>query len=128
MKMFGFGKKSKSDFESAADSRYRPMWYAVQEERDRLEECVEKVIVCNGVISLYPDGPDKKAAEYDAMQARRSLLCAIGAYDGRRNELREWYKVNKNDLCALAHWDAFRWRTSHELIEEFYKNFFKKRA
>lgn len=126
--MFGFNKKNKPDFERAADTHYRPMWYAVKDERDRLEKCVEKVIVCNGVVDLYPDGPDKKTAEYDAKQARHLLLCAIGAYDCRRNELREWYKANKNDLCALANWDAMRWPESHRLIEDFYKNFFKKRA
>ena len=125
--MFGFKKKNEPQ-ESWADRQYRPLYDEMFTARRRLDECVDAVIIKSGVVDLYPEGPDKEAAKKTAEAARHSLLCAIGYFDGRRRDLREFYDKHKGDLVVLAHWDAYRWKDSHTYIEYEYENFLKKRG
>lgn len=88
-----------------------------------LEKRVEKVIICNGVIDLYPEGADKEAAKRDAEKAKELLLCAIGRYDGIVNQ----YNAALTSTCritTLAYMPIPP--NSHTLIEDYYKKFYKR--
>ena len=88
-----------------------------------LAERVEKVIICNGVIDLYPEGADKEAAKRDAEKAQRLLLCAIGRYDDIVNQ----YNDALTYTCRNTTLDYMPiYSNSHALIENYYKNFYKR--
>lgn len=89
-----------------------------------LEKRVEKVIICNGVIDLYPEGADKEAAKRDAEKAKELLLCAIGRYDGIVNQ----YNAALTRTCrntTLAYMPIPP-GSSHALVEDYYKKFYKR--
>lgn len=90
-----------------------------------LEERVEKVIICNGVIDLYPEGADKEAAKEQAEKAKRLLLCAIGRYDDIVNQYNDALKdIRRN--TTLNYMPILENGSSHALIENYYKNFYKR--
>lgn len=98
-----------------------------QEARDakfRLMSAAENVIVANGVVDLYPKGADKDHAIEDAEARKYSLLCAIGAYDGRVQEYRDLLK-REGAREATTGWTN-EFCTSHQVIEIVYRNFWKK--
>lgn len=116
-----FGKKEKkfNPYENHADELLYELW----DVERHLEECVEKSIARIGVVSLYPDGPDRRKALSDADEAKHSLLVAIGAFDTSRMVYNDY--VNKHQ----ENFDNPRkpWKhTSHETIERVYKNFYKR--
>lgn len=82
-----------------------------------LEDAVKRTIIKQGVVTLYPAGPDRDAAQKEAEAAKRFLLCRIGAYDARRQELADYAKT-KNTGCTAA--------TSHDIVEKAYEEFYKK--
>lgn len=82
-----------------------------------LKAAVKRAIIKQGVITLYPVGPDKDAAQKEAEAAKRFLLCCIGTYDARRQELADYAEKN-NTGCIAA--------TSHDIIEKAYEEFYKK--
>lgn len=88
-----------------------------------LEERVEEVIICNGVIDLYPEGADKEAAKKKAEKAKELLLCAIGRYDGIVNQYNDAL-VSTGRNTTLDYMPIYP--NSHALIEDYYKNFYKR--
>lgn len=84
----------------------------------------ERVIIANGVIDLYPEGADKARAIEDAEARKHSLLCAIGAYDGRMQEYNDLLK-REGAREITANWTN-NFSTSHKIIEIAYRNFWKK--
>ena len=88
-----------------------------------LEQCVEKVIICNGVIDLYPEGADKEVAKKKAEKAKELLLCAIGRYDGIVNQYNDAL-VSTGRNTTLDYMPIYP--NSHALIEDYYKNFYKR--
>ena len=110
-----FGKKSVVFKE---DSRLVELENARQDACISLKAAVKKTIIKQGVIALYIAGtPDKDIAQKEVEAAKRSLLCCIGAYDARLQELVDYAKKN-NMGCVAA--------TSHNIIEEAYEEFYKK--
>lgn len=106
------------------DTRMEELNKIVREARDRLIDKAKEVITKKGVIDLYPDGADKKAAIKALEDAKYSLLCAIGNYDGRLNELRQYYIDNSDNFDQ--YWATpDRFAKSHDLIEHAYRNYFK---
>lgn len=94
-----------------------------QEAMRDLERCVEKVIICNGVIDLYPEGTDKETAKENAEKAKRHLLCAIGRYDDIVNLYNDALRnIHRNTTLSYMPIPP----NSHELIEIYYKNFYKR--
>ena len=89
-----------------------------------LRECTEKVIVRSGVINLYLDGADKDKVVKDLEKAKILLLCAIGKYDSTGRDLNEALESKEPRVTTLHYSKA--WKTSHEVIEEVYKEFYKK--
>lgn len=98
--------------------------YEVRDAKCRLMAAAEKVIIANGVIDLYPEGADKVRAIEDAEARKHSLLCAIGAYDGRMQEYNELLKREGARETTVGWFNEFS--TSHEIIETVYRNFWKK--
>lgn len=92
--------------------------------RDLLIAKAQEVITKKGVIDLYPEGADQKVAIKALEDAKYSLLCAIGNYDGRLSELRQYYTDNHDNFAQ--YWATpDRFRTSHDLIESAYRHYFK---
>lgn len=100
---------------------YKDMWNTVLEAHDRLCEAVRKVILRKGVIDLYPAGADQNAAIKDCEEAKHSLLCAIGYYDGRMQELKEYFSNHYNELNECHSWHPTRMLNSHEIVELAYE-------
>lgn len=95
----------------------------IQKEED-LEDQVIKVIICKGVIVLYPDGPDKRAAIKDYEHSQQYLLNRIALYDNARQiyiSVLEKYQAEGIGLNRVKP------LTSHEIVEETYRRFFKTR-
>lgn len=89
-----------------------------------LMSAAERVIIANGVIDLYSEGADKARAIEDAEARKYSLLCAIGAYDGRMQEYRDLLKREGKRETTVGWTNIFS--TSHEIIEIVYRNFWEK--
>lgn len=85
----------------------------------RIEDCVDKVIIKNGVIDLYPEGADKKKAIEDAETAKYGLLCAIGAYDDIKRQYNEALKEQGERITTIDY--KAHILTSHEIIEKHYE-------
>ena len=109
-----FGKKSVAFKE---DPRLVELENARQDACISLKAAVIRTIIKQGVLALYPVGPDKDAAQREAEAAKRFLLCCIGAYDARLQELTDYAKKN-NAGCIAA--------TSHDIVEKAYEEFYKK--
>lgn len=103
------------------DEAYKSLWHTVQEAHSRLRETVYKVIIRKGVIDLYPAGPDRDKAIKDCEEAKHSLLCAIGYYDGRMQELTEYFSSHYNNLDECHSWHPTQMSTSHEIVEHAYE-------
>lgn len=109
---------TKKNTKPADATRLITLQNAVDDAQISLENAVKKVIIKQGVISLYPDGSDKKAAQKELDKAKHSLLCCIGAYDARVQELKDYlYKQCSGRVIAY---------TSHAIIEDTYEKFYKK--
>lgn len=121
-----FGKKEKV-IETYEDKKAKELNNEIGEAGRVLRERVEKVIICKGVIELYPEGPDKEKAIKDLEQAKYSLLCAIGRYDSALSELKNYLIVTQDKRVTTVYYNANSWSTSHKIIESQYKYFaFKK--
>lgn len=109
-----FGKKPVT---SKKDPRLVELEIARQNACISLKAAVKRTIIKQGVLALYPVGPDKDAAQKEAEAAKRFLLCCIGAYDARRQELADYAKKNNTGCIAV---------TSHDIVEKAYEEFYKK--
>lgn len=119
-----FFRKYHQPVETAADKTRARLRHQLFTAQNHLKECVELVIVRQGVIDLYPDGPDKEKAKSDLDKAKRSLLCAIGTADGIRSDLLRYIKEHSSEFVVTAGWnDMNDYNTSHKVIERAWKNF-----
>ena len=107
------------------DTRRHEMHRALFDAMARLEEATQATIVRQGVVSLYPDGPDKEAAKEEAEEQQFSLLRAIGSYDTLRFGYITYVQQNAGKFVTTEHWPV-KWATSHEIIEQTYARFFQK--
>lgn len=92
-------------------------------EEIKLENQAIKVIICKGVIDLYPDGADQKAAIKDFENNQQYLLNKIALYDNARQtyiNILEKYQAEEVGLNYVKP------LTSHEIVEKTYKRFFEK--
>jgi hypothetical protein len=90
-----------------------------------LRERAEKVIICNGAVALYPDGADKEKAIVEAEAAKFGLLCAIGVFDDLTNQYLEALAEPLERRTTLDY--PTNVKTSHEIIEGAYRDFYKRR-
>lgn len=118
-----FKKKTTINLDTPDDIRLK----AIENERGEalatLRERAEKVIICNGVINIYPEGADKEKAKADAEKVKYSLLCAIGHYDDLVRQYKEVF-LSPNRNTTAYYGSALI--SSHELIECVYRDFYKK--
>lgn len=118
-----FNKKKISD--TATDRMINEAEELVQNAKNRLMDAVQQVIVKQGVIDLYPEGPDQERAKEDLKKAKFSLLCAIGHYDGRLQEYKN--ALNKNEEHReTTIGKRCQFVSSHEVIEIAYLGFLRK--
>lgn len=119
-------KNNENVFKSAADVVFIEAWNKLIDRSVKLRECTRLTIVKKGVLSLYPDSLDKQTAQEDLERAQFNFLSAMVDYDLMMDEVSRCYDRNKADLSYCLGWGPERWKTSHELVEEVYENFFKK--
>lgn len=110
-----------------SDKRREDLHIEVLDKQDWLEKCAKQVIVKNGVINLYPEGPDKEVAKEESEKAKKSLLTAIGSYDGIRCDMIQYIKKHSNDFVTTVRW-PLNYITSHEIIERAYARFFQENS
>jgi hypothetical protein len=118
-----FGKKKNEPVETSMDLRIKNLRSERYEIWQDLEEAVRLVIIRNGVIEIYPEGADKERAIKDAKSAKEELLYEIGRFDSINNE----FKIALNsteERVTTKDW-AKNVITSHEIVEDVYKKFFK---
>ena len=108
---------------SLCEEKYLEMLGVVREAKERLMYATEKVIIKQGVINLYPEGPDKKQAVKDCEEAKQHLICAIGYYDARRQESINYAETYNEELGEFY---TNKFLTSHQLIEFVYEKWNKK--
>lgn len=108
------------------DEAYKAMWYSVQDAYDILEKTAKKVIIRKGVIDLYPAGDDRDKAINDCEDAKRSMLCAVGRYDGEMKDLKAYFSEHYDELDRCRDWNPARLSTSHEVVESVYEKMLKK--
>ena len=107
------------------DVHMKELYDTIHEARDRLIAKTQAVITKKAVIDLYPEGADKQAAIKTLDDAKFSLLCAIGYYDGRLNEACQYYTNNYNNFSQ--YWATPNcYAKSHDIIEIAYRDYFKK--
>lgn len=116
----GYFSKKKNSY-NYYDEEYERMTTIVSEAKKQLLGVIRKVIIRKEVISLYPEGPDQEQAIKDYEDAKHSLLCAIGNYDGRLNELKQYFVQHREEITQ----PALRFASSHEIIEIGYEQFVK---
>lgn len=97
-------------------------WYATM--RNLIEQ-TEKVIVCNGAIDLYPEGADKQAAIHKAEYEKQGLLRCIAEYE-EATKLYNKAITSEAERVFTAEWREHT-KKSHVLVEETYRNFFKRK-
>lgn len=108
-------------YEAHADERLYDLWA----ERDRLVAKTCEVITRKAVIDIYPDGADRDAAIKECEKAKRSLLCAIGAYDTSRMEYNDYITKNAERFDNPRRpWTT----TSHDFIAFAYRTYFKNQG
>ena len=118
-----FGKKKSEIVETPLDLRIKNLRSERYEIWKDLEEAVKLVIIRNGVIEIYPEGADKEKAIKDAESAKEELLYEIGRFDSINNEFK--FALNSTEERITTKDWAKNVITSHEIIEDVYKKFFK---
>lgn len=116
--------KKKQTEENGKEKYLTTLANKVIEEGAGLEKLVIKVIICKGVIDLYPNGADQKAAIKDFEHNQQYLLNKIAFYDDARQIYVNTLKKYQAEGIGLNYVKPF---TSHEIVEETYKRFFKIR-
>jgi hypothetical protein len=107
------------------DDRMEELVNTLYDAKARLEGKVNDVITKKNVIDLYPDGPDKNRAIKDFQEAQKSLLCAIGNYDGRMRDVKEFYTENY-DKGTLNWRNPDTYGKSHAIVEGVYRNYWNR--
>ena len=107
-----FKKKSTTTNETIQDKRIKRLSEEKFEAMQTLYNRVENVIVCEGVVALYPEGADKEKAKHDCELQKKMMLASIGHYDSLRNE---YIEACMSDLprISTASWRSSS-KTSHE--------------
>lgn len=95
------------------------------EQLNLLVNYVPQVIGAVNVVALYPEGPDKKKAEEDANKKREGLRNRIAHYDTAQADYERFLKDTEGKREYTAEWWN-RYLSSHEVVENAWKNFFKK--
>ena len=120
------GKKNKANEDTFLDKEIRTCVNSLREFNQMLTAKVEKVIIANGVINLYPEGSaDRQKAVADAAKAKSSMVNTLANYDNLYAILRRLLAVN-DERNTTTYWTIDRWSESHEIVENTYRNFYRK--
>lgn len=121
-----FGKKNKVNEDTFLDKEIRTCVNSLREFHQMLAAKVEKVIVANGVIDLYPEGSaDRRKAIADAAKAKNSMVNTLANYDNLHATLRRLLATD-GERNTTIYWTIDRWSESHEIVEYAYRNFYRK--
>ena len=112
-----FGNKK---VEIPNNTTYMDMWNDLTVKKFAIEDAVTYVKKVTKAIKLYPEGPDKEAEKRELAQAKKSLICAIGEYDGLLAELKNYYTNHYEELkdTRQADWRPGSRPTSHEIVRD----------
>ena len=120
-----FNKKFTEATLNAYDHKATELRQSIFSAQIALYERTQEAIVRTQVVALYPAGPDSTLAQKDADHAKHLMLCAIGTLDGARNDYRNYVALHASKMTE-APWEMSENNPSHRLIENAYKDFFKK--
>lgn len=121
-----FGKKNKANEDTFLDKEIRNCVDTLIGFNQLLTARVEKVIIANGVINLYPEGSaDRQKAVADAVKAKSSMMNTLANYNNLHATLRRLLATN-GERNTTIYWTIDRWSESHEIVENTYRNFFRK--
>ena len=121
-----FGKKNKANKDTFLDKEIRTCVNSLREFNQMLTAKVEKVIIANGVIDLYPEGSaDKRKAIADAAKAKNDMMNTLANYDNLYATLRQLL-TTEGERNTTIYWTIYRWSESHEIVENAYRNFYRK--
>jgi hypothetical protein len=117
-------KKSNFDTDTALDKKIKALHAERLATANVIKERAKRIIICNGVIDLYPEGADKEAAKQSAERAKHLLLCSIGHYDDIRRQYLE--ALAENGERNTTYYLTKECKTSHEWVDMAYEEFWKK--
>lgn len=121
-----FGKNNKANEDTFLDKEIRSCVNSLREFNQLLTAKVEKVIIANGVIDLYPEGSvDKQKAIANAARVKNDMGKTMANYDKLYATLRRLL-VTDGERNTTIYWTIDRWCESHEIVENAYRNFFRK--
>ena len=121
-----FGRENKINGDTFLDKEIRTCVNSLKEFNQLLTTKVEKVIIANGVINLYPEGSaDKQKAIADAAKAKNNMVNTLANYDNLYATLRRLLTTD-GERNTTIYWTIDRWSESHEIIECAYRNFYRK--
>lgn len=121
-----FGKKNKANEDTFLDKEIRTCVVSLLEFNQMLTARVEKVIVANGVIDLYPEGSvDKQKAIANAARVKNDMGKTMANYDKLYATLERLLTIDDERNTTIG-WMIDRWSTSYEIVENAYRNFFRK--
>ena len=121
-----FGKKNKANEDTFLDKEIRTCVNSLREFNNILTTKVEKVIVANGVIDLYPEGSaDKQKAIADAAKAKNSMVNTLANYDNLHATLRRLLTTDGERNTTII-WTNHSRLERHETVEYEYRNFYRK--
>lgn len=86
----------------------------------------ETSLVKKLAVEVYPEGPDKQAAQRDLDEVQQSLICAIGSMDARRQEMIDFYITNFEKIKDENYKNPQFYSKSHETVEFAIKMFYRR--
>lgn len=123
--MFGKRKKEKN-VNKYYDEKFEEYLNQLEDAAWNLQKVVEEVLVKKDAVEVYPEGPDKEKAKQDLEKAKYSLICHVGAVDARQQEAIDYYTTHFDKLKEFNYKHPNKYFTSHEIIENTIKNYYRK--
>lgn len=119
-----FGKRKRSEpVSTLADTKRYELHMKYLKARIDLYTLAKSVVVRQGVVSLYPDGPDRQQAIKDLEDIKYRMLSAIGTFDGLENDLRNFIKENEENFVTTKDFvKPPKKASSHTIVEAAYAN------
>jgi hypothetical protein len=119
-----FGKRKNKVTSTLQDRKIKNLQADRYDAWKEVERRAEQVLIRNGAIEMYPEGADKEKAKKDAESAKRILISAVAVYDDLCNQYKKAFeepfeRVTTKDYKCIC-------KPSHEIIEDCYKNFYKR--
>lgn len=119
-----FGKLKRSEpVPTPADTKRYELHIKYLKARSDLYTLAKSVVVRQGVVNLYPNGPDRQQAIKDLENIKYRMLCAVGTFDGLENDLRNFIEENQENFVTTKDFvKPPEKASSHAIVEAAYAN------